>query len=364
MKFIRMVLINCKKYFKDYKNITIMFILPIVCVAMANFLTGDIKKGLNIKVAVVNLDKGNLGGKLIEDLEVNSVYYNKEKALEELKNYSIIALYEIPESFTEEINKNVKPKINAYKLEEGNSTQIFEAQIEQKLNELLKVNLLKSNNIIEDEKDIDRNIIKLQYNLKQGLMTSEGFTPIILIMFFLVSFSSNITVDLLKLRKEKILERFLSTNNKGYEIMGSIYLSMLLVQVVMYTASFLVMKIFFKFEFENFGILILNISLMSMVSISLGVMISRMFKDQGVATIVITLISMIMFFLYVGGMAGENSSKVPRVIITLSKFTPFYWAMDSIEKSMLFPNVLVLILIALVFFSAGSIRYSSFAKKL
>ena len=62
-------------------------------------------------------------------------------------------------------------------------------------------------------------------------------------------------------------------------------------------------------------------------------------------------------------MQGETSTSVPGVIVTLSKFTPFYWVMDSIEKSILFPNVFILILMDLAFFGAGSIKYSSFAKK-
>jgi len=138
---------------------------------------------------------------------------------------------------------------------------------------------------------------------------------------------------------------------------------MVIVQVFMFLASFIVMDVLFKLAFQNFGILILNIGLMSMVSVSLGVMIIRIFKEPGVASIVINMISMAMFFLYIAALVGETSSKVPRIIITLSKFTPFYWALGSIDKSVLFPNVFVLLLIALVFFSAGSIRYSNFAKR-
>jgi ABC-2 type transport system permease protein len=364
MKFIRMILVSCKKYLKDYKNIVMMFLLPILCVGMVHFLNNNSSKGLDVKVAIVNLDKGNLGKELIGNLGVTNIFDNKEKALKKLKNYNVIALYEIPDSFTEKINKNIKPKINVYKLEEGNSTQVFESELEQKLNELLKVQILKNNNIIKDKKEIDNNFIKVQYNLKPGLLDAKGFMPIVLLMFFLVSFSANISMDLLTLRKEKILERFLTTNNKGYKIMGSIYLSMVIVQIFMYTASFIVMKVLFKLPFQNFGILILNIALMSMVSISLGVMIIRIFKDPGVVTIVVTMASLCMFFLYIIGLAGETSSKVPGIIITISKFTPFYWALGSIEKSVLFPNVFVLILMALTFFSAGSIKYSKFAKKI
>ncbi|MEW8956526.1 ABC transporter permease [Clostridium sp.] len=363
MKFLTMIWVNCKRYFKDYKNIVLMFIFPIVCVAMINFLMDNTKKGLDAKVAMVNLDKGNLGKELIEDLELKGFYNNTEEGLEELKNYNIVALYEIPENFTESINKNIKPTINSYKIEEGNNTLLFENQIEDKINVLLKYEILKSNNIIDTKDELDKNIIDIEYKVKEGFLSAEGFTPILLIMFFLISFSSNISSDLLILKKQKILERFLSTSNSGYKIMGSIYISMVITQAIMYTASFVFMQIIFKLNFENFGILILNIILMSIVSISLGVMISRIFKEAEVAGLVIIMLSIVMFFLYIIGLVGETSTKIPQIVVILSKFTPFYWAIGSIESSVIFPNIFVLILIALTFFSAGSIKYSTFAKK-
>ena len=365
MKFIYMVLVNCKKHFKDYKSIIWMFIIPIVVVFFINTMFGDEPgtEKLKLKVAVVNLDKGPLGKELVEKIKPPSVYDNKAEALEALKNYTAIAIYEIPENFTVQINDNKKPIINTYKLEEGNSAQIFEMQIEQKVNELFKVQILKNSNIIKDPKELNKNVVKLQYNMKKNIASAEEFMPIVMIMFFLVSFSGNISVDLLKLRQEKILQRFSSTANKGYAIIGSIYLSMIITQVIMYSASFLVMKLLFKVSFVNFGILVLNIALMSMVSISLAIMVNRIFKNPGAGSVVISLLSIIMFFLYTTGLMGETSSKIPEVIVTLSKFTPFYWSLGSIEKSVLFPNVFVLILMALTFYSAGSIRYSNFAKE-
>lgn len=361
MKFIRMVLVNCKKYLKDYANILMMFVVPIVCVGMVNALAGQGSSGLDLKVSIVNLDKGELGNKLIEELDVNSIYDNKDMALEDLKNYESIAVYEIPESFTENINEGTKPIINSYKIEEGNSTLIFESQIEENISNLMKVKLFKDNNIINEDSELDKNIVDIEYNMHKGLLSTESFIPIVLIIFFLVTFSANITVDLLRLRKQRILERFLTTNNKGYEIMGSIYISMWLVQIIFYTLSFILLDTVFKYNFDNFGILLLNIALMSMVSISLGIMVSRLFKNEGVASLVVYLTSLVMFFVYMTSI--ETVGMTEGIMSILAKFTPFYWSLGSIEQSVLFPNVFILLLFALIFFSAGSIKYSSFAKK-
>lgn len=369
MKFLRMVFVNCKRYFKDYKVILLMFILPFACTGLVNLMMEDGKRGSNIDVAIVNSDRGTLGQEFIKGTGVDlydnkeNDLNNKEKALNELKKYNYIAVYEIPENFSDTVNSGLMPEIKAYKLQEGNNTQIFETNLENKLKEMLKEEILQQGGLIKDGEELSKNFIKLQYNKKSGFLDQNEFMPIVMIMFYLCSFSSTFITDLLNLRKGKILERFLSTNNRGYEIMGSIYLSMLIVQGVLYTASFIALDLIFKYNFQNFGLLILNILLMSMVCISLIVMLSRIFKEPSVASIVLTLTTMSMFFLYMIAMIGETSSKVPAVLITLSKFTPFYWSLGSIEQSILFPNAIVLILMALVFFSAGSIRYSNFAKE-
>lgn len=365
MKFFYMVIANCKKYFKDYKNILLMFATPILSILLVtHFFENDHKNVTSdIKVGIINSDKGSLGKEFIGDFKGVSIYSDKEKALSDLKQYSVISIYEIPENFTNSIKSGEKPILDSYKLEEGNNTKVFEIQLEEKLNKLIEVQILKNNNLISSENEINKNFINVDYKTEKGIMNAKDFMPIVLVMFFILIYSGSISKDLLILRKEKILERFSSTSNNGYTIMGSIYVSMIITQTILYIASFLVIKFAFGVKISNFGFLLLNIILMSMIAVSLAVMANRIFKDPGVSSLFITLISLIMFFAYFTGILEAASNKYPKILGVLSKFTPLYWALNSIEKSVLFPNIFVLILIALVFFTAGSIRYTNFAKE-
>lgn len=364
MKFWRMTAVNCKRYFKDIKNIVLMFLLPIACILLTTSLSGNgNKSNLGVNVAFVNLDRGNLGKEIMNELGVNSYFDTKENALKSLKNYDFPAIYVISEDFSEEIHQNIKPTIESYKLEEGNTTAVFENNLEEKINTMLTYQALKDKSIISNMDEMNKNIIGLKYNIKEGLLSAGSFFPIVLILYFMLSFSSSFGADLLVLRNGKVLERFLATNNKGYKIMGSIYLSMLLVQTILYSASFTIANFVFKYRFENFGVLLLNVVAIGAISISLAVMMGRIFKEPGVVTMVITLISLVVFFIYAGGIDGANGSGVTKLLYTMSKFTPLYWAMDSIEKSIIFPNIFILILMAFALFSAGSIKFSSFAKR-
>lgn len=361
MKFFEMVYVNCKKYMKNYLNIILMFILPIACVALINGFISQSSKGNDSKCAILNLDKGQLSGQLVKLSECSSIYTDKDKAISDLEKYNVIAVYEIPSDFTEKINNNEKPEINAYKLDKGNNTQVFEENLEQNLNSLVTAEILKNNNVIKNKSEIDINFIKTTYNSKKGILSSDKFMPIVLIMFYLMTFSSSLTGDLVNLRNEKILRRFLSTNNKGYMIMGSIYTAMFITQVLMYTASFAVINFIFKYDFGNFGIFILNVALMSMVSLSMGIMLNRIFTNTSISSVIVMLLSLVMMFMY---MAGDLIKKTSSSAVTvISKFTPFYWSLESIKTLSVFPNVFILILIILVFFTAGNVRYSSFAKE-
>lgn len=363
MKFLRMILANCKKYMKDYKNIICMFIIPIACVAFVHCFNNNSGSSQDVNAAFVNLDQGDLGNKFIKSIGASSVYMDENMAIDALKDYYGVAVYVLPENFTELINVSIKPTINTYKITEGNATDAYENKIEQKLNNLLETNILKSNGEANKINKLNKNLINVHYKLKKGMLSADSIMTVGLILFFMLTFSSNFCLDLLALRKQKILERFLSTNNSGYSIMGSIYCAMFIVQVVLYTASFLVMKIVFKIKFDNFVILLLNIALMSMLSISLVIMLCRIFKEAVTATMTMYLVSMVFFFLYIASMTSDSIKGIPKILTVISKFSPFYWSLGSVEKSTLFPNVFVLILMSLVFFTAGSIRYSNFAKK-
>lgn len=362
MKFLRMVLVNCKKFYKEYVNIIIMFLVPIIVTVAVNSLFKGGSSGLNGKIGMINSDKGAIGSSFIKDLKVNNIYISKTEGMNKLKNYTITALYEIPEDFSEELESGKKPVINAYKIEKGNATELFESQLSEKLNKSYKIKLLQKSGIIKSDNEINKNLIKINYMKNKGVLDDEDFMPVVLTIFFLLSFS-NLSVDLLNLRNSKILERFLSTGNRGYEITGSLYLSMWITQVSLYTASFLVMKYAMNYNFKNFSVIILNVALMSLISIGLGNMLIRIFKDGSIVSAVNMMLSMGMFFLYIFGLKAESFSDTSNIVVILSKFTPYYWCYNSIQYSKIFPNAFVLILISLIFFTAGNVRYSSFAKK-
>ena len=77
---------------------------------------------------------------------------------------------------------------------------------------------------------------------------------------------------------------------------------------------------------------------------------------------VTALVAILTLFLSMFAQDGIYQN-VPEFIKNLGKFTPQYWMFDSLEKSVIFPNVFIVLLIVLALFTAGSYRLKDFVRK-
>lgn len=353
------LLANCKRYFKNNKNIVFMFFVPILLTGFVYF-TGDNKSETsNGKIAVINLDRGAYGNKLIKELKIGKTYKNKIEALEDLKNNKYTAVYELPADFSKSANEKLKPVVNVYKLQAGNINNEFENRLKNSIKEIMKVNVLEESNIIKDESEIEKNIIHIDYKKTDKSIGEDKLFPVLNIMYLMIINSTLFGKDLISLKKEKILERVSSTANNEYSILGSIYLSMVIVQSAASIGSLFVINLVFKYGFQSFAFEVLNIILISMISIATAIMASRMSEQFQMGALIVVLINLLMLTIYFIGISEKGKFPLGEILM---KITPFYWAMDSIKNFRIFPNTIILILIALAFFTAGSVKYSAIAK--
>lgn len=359
MGFIMVLLANCRRYFKDNKNIVFMLFLPIIITGFVHFTGDNESENYNGKIAVINLDRGAYGNKLIKELKIDKIYNNRLKALEDLKNNKYTAVYELPADFSREANEKLNPIVNVYKLQAGNVNNEFENRLKNSIKEIMKANILEKNNVIKSKKEIEKNIIHIVYNKIGKSIGEDKLFPVLNIMYIMLIHSTLFGKDLIGLKNEKILERVSSTANYGYRILGGIYTSMVAVQSSASIGALLVINLFFKYGFQSFAFEVLNIILISTISIAVAIMAARMSEQFQIGTTIVVLINLMMLTIYFIGIVEKGKFALGEILM---KFTPFYWAMDSIKNSKVFPNSIILILIGLAFFTAGSVRYSAIAK--
>ena len=363
MNLFRLAWVQFKRMIKDIKIVGIMLIMPIVVVSATYLISVSSPESQGTEVAFDVRDKGEYAQKLLESLKFKtSIYYNYgNKAMESLQNNKVAVVYSIPEDFTEKIKEGKKPTITAYKREKGNGTLLIEEKINSEINKLIKKEILIKYGALLDGDVLSENTIKVVFEGKEKIQDGLFYT-LLLVVNFIVFSASSLGVELLALKKARILARAISTANKGWEIIGSLYLAMFFLQIGIYTTVILVEKFIIGYSLKNFFIVFINICLICLFSLSLGIFITRIFENEGVASLVTTLVGISTIFISIAGL-GLHSDKGPWIIDNLAKFTPQYWALHSIMNGSIFPNIFVIILMALVLFTAGNIKLNNFVNR-
>ena len=364
MKILRLSLVNFKRIVKDIKTILLMMLMPLIVITGINYFSSKDTDTNIVKVAINVEDNGNYGKQLIKDLNISSsVYYHqKDKALEPLKKNDVVAVYEVPADFTEKIKEGIKPEIIGYKNKDGNGTTPLEGDINQWINEKCRENILINNKIIKGGKEITKGTIKTVIQGSKKGMEDNMFMTIMLLLNFVIFSALGVGTEILNLKKQKILSRAITTANRGWEIIGSIYIAQFLAQVLVYSLIFIVQICIFGYSLSNFYIILINIALMSLVSISLGVFVTRICENEALASLLINIVASSTTFLSIAGILSDTH-KTSWVVENLTKFAPQYWAMKSIDSSALFPNVIIIMLMALALFTAGNFRVRNFVNR-
>lgn len=362
VKLLRLTYINLKLSMKDMGNYLIMFIAPLVLTLAINFISSKGGYVVDTSLAFDIKDKGSYGKELLQKMNINeNVFFNEEeKALELLHKNEVVAVYQIPEDFTEKIQQGEKPNIKAFRREEGNATLAFELRLEEEINNKIKREILIKEGVIDNKDELLKYATKAQVKVGDSKLDKEFLLAMTMILYFIILSSSSIGERIINMKRQNILSRAMSTANRGYEILGSLCLSILTFQVIVNLAVIFISKLIIGFSIPSFSIVLTNIVLASLFSITFTMFLTRIFEDQGAVSFGSVIFSIVSLFLSLVASEASSFPQVPLIIKNLGKLSPFYWLMDSVENLKLFPNALVLFLMILALFSGGNYKLKSF----
>ena len=365
MNFIQLTYVNIKRMLKEPSKVAFSLIFPLVIILFTNF----INNGKNIKASPSNIqvaynieDESQIVSELFQPSASSYIFLReKEKAMELLETNEVAVVYNIPSDFSEKIDNYEKPIIEAYKQEEGNVTIPIEMSINNKINEFIKEKLLVDKEIISNRDELY--IIKTETTFERDKKVVSGDMHLVtmMVMYFIILGSSVIGPELITYKKNNILSRTITTPNNSATILGSLGLSLLVFEVLLDTIVYTVAIKILGYEIVNLGLVFISIVLANMYTIVLSLVITRVFNNEGIASFITTILSVIILVLSI--YANIESSEIPKILINLGKFTPLYWIFDSLEKSIIYPNVFLVLLMILALFTAGSYRLKDFVKK-
>ena len=366
MNLIQLIYVNIKRMLKDPLKLGLMLIMPVAVIFFVNFIDGGSNgpSPSTIDVAFNIEDSGNLGMEILgAQTKSQWILENDiDMALELLERNEVAIVYNIPKDFTKKINNYQKPIIESYKREEGNAVIPLEMEINNKINELIKEKLLVDKGVISSKDDLY--VLKASTLFERHRKTTTGdlHTVTMLLIYFIILGASTIGTELIEFKKKNIISRAVTTPNKTATILGSIALSLLIFQVASNLIVLLLGQKFIGYNIINLHIIVVNLILASLFSITLSLAMTRIFNNESIGSLITALVAMLTLFLSMFAYGGIYDN-APQFIKNLGKFTPQYWIFDSLEKSILFPNTFIVLLMILALFTAGSYKLKDFVRK-
>jgi ABC-2 type transport system permease protein len=357
MKFLIILCSNTKRLLKNKSNIIASFVVPIAVILLFAFIFTKIDGSEN-NYAVILSDKGSYGEEFVSEMKKTTELkiYDKNDALERVKKKRLSAVYEVPENFTEQIKKGQKPQIISYKVEKSTEPGDFQFNANSVINKMM---------LREEFKNSGHNVSLKSLSYKGSSVkvigNEENKIGDVIILNMIISFALygaiGISMELFELKKQNILSRSFTTANKPGTIIGGVLGALFIVSSIAYSGAFLLSSyIFSSSNLKKAPVIVLNIVCLVMVALSIGVFITRIVKNENLINMVLQII--IALTCFIGG-SFMPIEFLPKGITMFSKFTPQYWALQSINTGNAWLSIIVL-MFSIVLFTCGTFKAKNF----
>ncbi|MGL4106719.1 ABC transporter permease [Clostridium sp. LP20] len=353
MGLVQLTIVNIKRYAKNPMILLMSFVLPVI------MLVGMIgTEGSKPTIGIIDKDNSEYSEKIIEDLKVDyKVYYYTgeiESNYKEIRDKNVGAIYVIDKGFEDDIKSGRVPIIESYKSEEVAGSMLAEKIIDKFIKGELEEGI---------EEGLSSKYIETTIEKDEKSDNGEYLISLLMICYFMVIGGSIITEDMIKLKVQKVLKRAISTSNSDKEILGGMFMAAFFIQGVLSSLAFIVTSKILKVPNINIPQSILVIGLCSLFTTALVVLVTRYIKNANFATLLVVLIGLVYFTLAIVNMNLGMFENIPSLVTKLGILSPFYWMIEIINNGRVLPAIVIISLISLVFFTAGSFKLREFVKE-
>ena len=353
MDLINLIIVNLKRYLKNPFILLMTFLFP-VAIVLGSDLTDS---GSSYEIGILNLDKGSYSYELEDNLKENYKIIQCEGEVEDnfskIEDSKIVVLYVIEEGFQNKLESGEIPKIKAYKNEASSGMILAEDTIDKFIKNKLKDNI---------DSNLKDNFIETIVKVDESKDNSDYVMNVIMIGYFMMLGGSMIAQDIIKLKKQKVLKRSLATANSDGKIIGGMFIASFIIQTILSFLAYVINTTVTGAKNSNMLIAFLAIALCSLVCTAVITACIRWLKNPVFANLVMIIFSILSFGLAVINVQLLAIEKVPEAILRISGLSPLYWILQIVEKGEFLLPILILLLMAGVFFTAGSFRLREFVK--
>lgn len=382
---------------RDPSAFIILLVMPLVLILVLGMVFQPLwtNTPFIIDIAVFDEDRGDFsrilleevfGSEQLKDMIKIQLVESEEEIINEVNKGKIAAGVVIGEGFSQAIMRGedtgikilgdpeqtikagvIKNLVESFTLEVLKRRIVVATSIEILVSENL-INLLEIQSLIstwlsdiENMNEPIRIDKKAEKKMTNNPLAMEYYAVGMAVMYLL--FTTNAGAEsIFQERKNKTLERLKVAPISEREILGGKIFGIFLIALLQFLMIVFFTKIFYR---VNWGNSLLGIAIMIFSSVlafsGLSTLLASLAESEEQMGNIGPALSMILGFL---GGSMWPISLFPDWLNIISKFTPNRWAIDGFSKLMyqeegiisIFPEVFVLLLMALIFFSLGILR--------
>ena len=352
MGLIDLTIVNLKRFLKNHLVLVMTFLLPLVTLIGINYEESKVEKP---DIIIVDKDQSNKSEELIDKIKkianVEIKKGNSKKYYDKVEKEDYLAIYEISKGFESNIKDSKYSTIKRYAIKDSTSLQLINDTIDN----YIKTQVLDNQGIKYNYKS-ETEITDINEEKDMSLMN------ILMLCYFMSICSSSISQDIIKMKQQNILKRSLTTANSDRKILGGIFLSVFILEMIAYNIIMVITKYCLNVPGINLGLSILAITLSAFVTTAMIIFFTRYIKNPSISSFVIAGLGIAFFILAMCNSVIGQFENVPSLLSIISVFSPLYWVANIINGTKVIFSSIIIILMTLAFFTAGSFRLREYVK--
>lgn len=356
MRFLRLVYANIRRLLAQPINLLMIILLPALILVFQNIiLSGDSNVGLSL---VVNEDLGEYGKTLLEGSKLDyTTMETRGEALGKLEDYESEVLYVIPADYSEKLEQGLVPEIERFSVQDTALYQTNDSIISQAVQtQLQSIQFekygLSAGDILNTESSVETTLVIADY-----VVSFDYIFSMIMIVYFILVFSSNTGTDLLELRTQRVTSRMFVTPNSSFEILASLSISYFLLTFVGYGVVVIIARFLFNMKDMPIGMTLLIIGLSSLFALSMSLFLAKITKNKQIISLVPVFYGMVGFLGAVFSFSGQNN-----ILTKVALISPPYWFVQMMMYGDILINGGIVLLMTLVLLTAGSYNFQKFVE--
>lgn len=355
MRFIQLIYANIRRLLAQPLNIILIIALPALILLFQNIL---LKGGSEVgQTVIINEDKGIYAEQMMENLDMGyTALPTLQEGLDKLETYESETVYHIPADYSEQLEAGHSPKIVRYSTQESTLYQALDNTINQAVLTQVQSKLFADAGI-DGQVILDESTVTTGVTIADYAVSFDYLFSMLMIIYFILVFSTSTGTDLLELRTQKVTSRMFVTPNSSFELLAALSISYFLMTFLGYGIVVIFAKIIFNMDDMPLGMTLLIIALASLFALSMSLFLAKITKSKQVISIVPMLWGMLGFIGVVLSLTGSES-----VLTKLALISPMHWFGQMMMYGDILKNGAIILLMTLVLLTAGSYNFQKFVE--